>query len=158
MDCAPMHGNRCFVTLALCLSAAAAFLAIALLFGNQSPRMRAARLTETAQEIRRGNYYAWVQAKHWSDKLTQKERKFLAEVCSQYFHTNQVLHAHGNSWPPKPPSTSWRWRAGMSWVRRVLGLRESSLVYEDTITCPSTAEVPANLFEGILGVTVQNGK
>jgi len=113
---------------------------------SQSATTRTARLNATVAEINRGNYYAWVQAKHWSARLAREERRLLREACEEYARTNAVLYARGNRWPPEPSNASWRLRAATTWLKQVLRVPDRALVFE-TVSSPSANELPVTMFD-----------
>src|SRR5262245_35553827 len=71
---------------------AAAFAALVVMLAlllRQPDSIRSARLETTLNEIRRGNYYAWLQADVWLERLKPDERRAVIEACTQYASTNE---------------------------------------------------------------------
>lgn len=132
------------------LSAAGVVVLMAVAFAliGQSGTTRSERLHATATEIGRGNYFAWVQARSWSSRLTPEEKRLLQKACGEYSGTNAVLHARGNRWTPEQSNVSWRMQALVCWLRNCLGVRDHSLHY-DVISFPAFYELPVAPFDTI---------
>jgi hypothetical protein len=75
---------------AMILGAVVAGFIIAAL--HRASVIRDDRVSRTVAEIRRGNYFAWNQARHWWGRLSESERSELLAACEQYGRTNRALH------------------------------------------------------------------
>lgn len=83
-----------------CMAAVILGAIVAGLIVAASPAIRADRLASTVAEIQHGNYFAWIQARQWWDRLTEPERRELLAACKQYAQTNRALHWRDVHWPP----------------------------------------------------------
>jgi len=146
-------GTKTFVS-TVTLSLAALIFDLILAFAGQSPSARSVRLNTTADEMRRGNYFAWVQARIWLSRLTPEEKHLVQKACGEYAASNASLYSRGNHWPPEQSRISWRMQRLATELRKGLGLRDTSLAY-DVMVFPATYQVPLTLFSDL---SVSNAK
>ena len=86
-------------------------------------------------EIRQGNYFAWIQAREWWDRLSEPERTAMRAACKEYAQTNRALHWRDVRWPPQS---------------RGFSIVDGGLEYQRNGCLPAFYQVPVDfVFEGL---------
>ena len=121
-----------------------ALLYVGLALSRESCMNRDRRVAYTAQEIGRGNYYAWGQMFIWCERLTSQEKLLLKEACLEYSRSNEFLHVPPQTWPPAQLSQPLS--PTLEWMRSIVGLDVDNLRYS-TVKLWTLKDFPVSTYE-----------